>query len=267
MPQRFPVFLVLGILISASAPPVKAAPAATTAQAQSAPASTAETEPVRRATPVELKRLADTVDFQHGRFMREALGLRLDIPRGQHLLAGTDARDADTALRGENDPLLIGWMIDENKTLTDANLRIARLRWLHDGLIALPPAALDSAALLDTAHSRPLMARIFSSGGTLIRYVTPPLRDGSLVTWSEERQPIDATKARAYDCHALRLARKGVLEISIAGVDAKAAKTCVGELETLAATIQFEAASDYPAQPGDERLAPYSLDALIAQTQ
>jgi hypothetical protein len=252
--------------VSTSAPD-KAALTIAAMQAPPAPEPATEAEPPpRRATPAELKRLAETVTFERGSFTREAIGMHFAIPRGEHLLGSTDARRFDTALRGENDAHLIGLMIEDNKTLTDANLHIVRLRWRHDGLVAPNPAPFDPTALLDGAHTRTHVARLSSSGGSLLRYDTVPVREGSVVVWSEERQ-LDGDSQRVYDCHALRLARKGVLELSLLGADAKAAKSCPGELRALAASVQFEPDSDYPAQTEGERIAPYSLGALIAQTQ
>jgi len=234
------------------------------AQPASSPAD--GTEPARRATPADLRRLADHAAFLRGRYVREAIGMRLDIPRGQHLLAGAEARRVDTALRGVDDAHLIGWMIDENKNVTDANLRIVRLRWRHDGFVASDAAALEPAMLLDAARARPRVPRLAGSGGALLRYADAPERDGPTVVWSEERQPDDASTS-VFDCHALRLARKGVLEISIVGVDAKAAKSCVGRLRDMAASVHFEAETDYSAWARGERLAAYSLSGMITQTQ
>jgi hypothetical protein len=240
--------------------------APTSAAAQTSSSSADQGEPVRRATPAELRSLAEHVAFLRGRYAREAIGMRMDIPRGQHLLAGAEARRADIALRGVDDAHLIGWMIADNKNLTDANLHIVRLRWRHDGLVAGDAATLEPAALLDAAHAQPRVPRLAGTDGALLRYVDAPVREGSTVIWSEERQPENA-KTSVFDCHALRLARKGVLEISIVGADAKAAKSCVGELGALAATVHFEAESDYPARIQGERLATYSLSGMITQTQ
>lgn len=246
--------------------PDKAAPASPAMRTPPSPEPATEAEPPRRATPAELQRLAEKVDFLRGRFAREAIGMRLEIPRSQHLLAGADARHADTALRGEHDAYLVGWMVAANKTLTDANLRIVRVRWRHDGLVAAESTMPDADALLEAAHTRAYAPRLFGSGGSLLRYDSPPARDGATVVWSEERQ-LDGVKASVFDCHAVRLARKGVLEFSIAGMDAKAAKSCVDELSSLAASVQFDAGTDYPAQAENEPAAPYTLDALIAQIQ
>ena len=246
--------------------PDKVALASPAMRTPPSPEPATEAEPPRRATPAELQRLAEKVDFMRGRFAREAIGMRFEIPRSQHLLAGADARHADTALRGEHDTHLVGWMVDANKTLTDANLRVVRLRWRHDGLVAAEPAMPDSDALLEATRTRTHVPRLFGSGGSLLRYDSPPARDGATVVWSEERQ-LDGVKASVFDCHAVRLARKGVLEFSIAGVDAKAAKSCVDELSSLAASVQFDAGTDYPPQADNEPVAPYTLDALIAQIQ
>ena len=104
------------------------------------------------------------------------------------------------------------------------------------------------------------------AGGTLLGYDVAPERQGSTIVWSEERQPEGAATS-VFDCHALRLARKGVLEFSIVGADAKAAKSCTDELRALATAVRFDASSDYPAQIQGERVAVYSLVGLITQTQ
>jgi len=239
--------------------------AATNPSAPHAPEPAAE-EPPRRATPAELRRLAEILSFQRGRFVREAVGMNFDIPRGQHLLAGADARRVDTALRGENDTHLIGWMIPADKTLTDPNLHVVRIRWRHDGLVATDSAPLDPAALLAAAQAQTRVPRLSGSGGTLLGYDAAPERQGSTIVWSEERQPEGATTS-VFDCHALRLARKGVLEFSIVGADAKAAKSCTDELRALATAVRFDASADYPEQAQGERVAVYSLVGLITQTQ
>lgn len=251
--------------LSTSAPD-KTARASTT-HAPSAPEPATEVEaPPRRATPAELRKLAEDLGFQRGRFVREAIGMSFDIPRGQHLLTGNDARRVDTALRGEVDTSLIGWMVAEDKTVTSPGLRVVRLRWRHDGLVAPEAESFDAASLLQMAQSRPRVPRLSSSGGTLLRYDAAPDRDGSTIVWSEERQP-ETAAASTYDCHALRLARKGVLEISLIDVDANAAKSCVKDLLALATATRFDAAADYPKQTAGERIAPYSLAGLITQTQ
>lgn len=251
-----------------AAPAPTAAPARTTTSptASHAPEPAADAEPPRRATPAELQRLAEALSFQRGRFVREAIGMTFDIPRGQHLLVGADARRVDTALGGESDTHLIAWMIPADKTLTDPNLHVVRMRWRHDGLVAIDSAPLDPAALLAAAQGRARVPRLSGSGGTLLGYDAAPQREGSTVIWSEERQT-EGAAASVFDCHALRLARKGVLELSILGADAKAAKSCTDELRALAAAVRFDASSDYPAQVQDERLAVYSLVGLITQTQ
>ena len=246
------------------APVNKAASASTTTAAQS-PAGEAEPPP-RRATPEELQRVSDSVIFQRGRFVREAIGLTFDIPRGQHVLTAADARRVDTALRGENDVHLIGWMVAADKTVTSPNLRIVRMRWRHDGLVDANSASLQTTALLDVAHSRPRVPRLSGSDGTLVRYSVPPTREGVNYLWSEERKPEDMSTS-VYDCHALHLARKGVLELSIVGVDAATASSCTDELRALLTGVHFDPGADYPAQIQDEHPAVYSLAGLITQTQ
>lgn len=249
-----------------AAAPAASAPAKTAGSVAAAHAAEPATDAPRRATPAELRRLAEILPFQRGRFVREAIGMTFDIPRGQHLLVGAEARRVDTALSGESDTHLIGWMIPADKTVTDSNLHIVRMRWRHDGLVATDAAPLDPAALLEAARAQTRVPRLSGSGGTLLRYDVAPERQGPMVVWSEERQ-LDGAPASVFDCHALRLARKGVLELSILGADAKAAKTCTDELRALTAAVRFDASTDYPAQIDGERLAVYSLVGLITQTQ
>lgn len=245
------------------------------AQGRSDPAPVAEpaaaakegTAAARRATPAELRSLADKVVFQRGHFARAAIGLSFDIPYGQHLLSGTAAREVDIALRGEEDTHLIAWMIAADKAVNDPNLRVVRLRWRHDGLVDANSASLEPAALFDVARTRPRVPRLAGSSGLLLRYDGAPVRDGPAFFWSEEHQSEEAVATSVYDCHALRLARKGVLELSIVGVDAKAAKSCVDELRSLLAGVRFDADADYPAQIQGEPRAAYSLAGLITQTQ
>lgn len=221
--------------------------------------------PPRRVTPSELRYLTSAVTFSRGRFAREILGLQFDIPSGYHMLDGVQARRVQGALTGSADEQLIGMVIGEDGVFSDPTLPIVQLRWLNDGLVTPTAEALDPAPLLAAATAGPHISRLVDSGGHLLRYVSPPIRSGPTIVWSEERQLADAKKT-SFDCHALRLARKGVLEFSLVGLDAAAVKSCAATLRQFVDRSRFLPDYDYPAEGDSARLAPYSLVSLITQT-
>jgi hypothetical protein len=256
------------------APPAASTPASVAAAASPAHPAAASVAPAaatppapQRATPAELRDIVATVTFFRGRFSRTGLGLKFDIPpRGYRMLDGNDARHVHTALEGADDTHLIGWVVGEYGVLTDPAVHPVQLRWLGDGLVVASPGELDAAGLLKAANAQPHLPRLAGSDGRLLRFVSAPAQTDHLIVWSEERQAENSKKS-AFDCHALRLARKGVLEFSIVGADAATARTCVATLQEFAAGAHFEPNYEYPAQTEGNFFAVYSLSGLIAQTQ
>ncbi len=218
------------------------------------------------ASPAEMRYLASQVTFYRGRFERPITGYALMIPSAFHLLDYPDARRVDTALGHPLDHHLVGMAVDRDIALTDPHLWLVRVRWLSDGLVVAKAGELDAKGLIDAAHSQPHVPRLAGSGGTLRRFVDAPVRDGAEIDWVEERLPEDA-KISVLDCHALRLARKGVLEFSVVGVGPGLQKTCLASVREFAQSVSFDPTLDYPMVPGSNFLAPYSLSGLIAQTQ
>jgi hypothetical protein len=254
---------------TSSAPPAPATAAAGPAHPAAATVDPGTATPAapQRASPAELRDIAASVTFFRGRFSRTGIGLKFDIPpRGYRMLDGNDARRVHTALEGADDTHLIGWVVGEYGVLTDPALRPVQLRWLGDGLVVASPGELDAAGLLKAANAQPHLPRLAGSDGRLVRFVSAPAQTDHLIVWSEERQAENSKKS-AIDCHALRLARKGVLEFSMVGVDTATARTCIATLQEFAADAHFEPKYEYPTQTEGNFFAVYSLSGLIAQTQ
>ncbi|MGH8121876.1 MAG: DUF2167 domain-containing protein [Rudaea sp.] len=220
----------------------------------------------QRASAQELRDLAAHVTFYRGRFERTITGYTLEIPRGFHLIDSADARLLDIALGRPLDKRLVASLMELNLALTDPQLWLVRVRWMNEGLVVASAGELDAKGLLDAARHEPHVPRLAGSGGTLLRFVSAPVRAGAEVDWVEERLP-ERTKTSVFDCHALRLARKGVLEFSIIGAGPGLQKTCLATVRELAQSVSFDPSLDYPEVPGSNTLAPYSLSGLIAQTQ
>ena len=255
LPQMGLILLLSFFALQAPAAPPASAPAETTSE----PAP-------QRASADELKALAARVSFYRGRLVRETSGFHIDIPPGFHVLDNADARSVEAALGLPPDAHLIAWAVEQNLPLTDPALWAVKLRWMSDGLVRASSEELDAAGLLNAAHTQPHIPRLAGSGGKLLRFVSPPTLNNSVVAWVEERQP-DGEKKSVFDCHALRLARKGVLEFSIVGADDKLAKSCMATLLVFTNQVKFEPALDYPVQVTGNSVAAYSLSGLVAQTQ
>ncbi len=97
-------------------------------------------------------------------------------------------------------------------------------------------------------------------------FVSAPARREHVFDWVEARDG-EGSKDSVYDCHAVRLARKGMLEFSIVGVNEEVQKTCLETLRPIADHVKFRDPLDYPAVVKGERTAPYTLGGLISQTQ
>ncbi|HEY8009704.1 MAG TPA: DUF2167 domain-containing protein [Rudaea sp.] len=220
----------------------------------------------QRASPQELRHVASRVTFYRGRFERTITGYTMEIPAGFHLIDSNDARLLDAALGRPFDKRLVASVMELNLALTDPQLWLVRVRWMNEGLVVASAGELDAKGLLDAARSQTHVPRLAGSGGTLQRFVVPPTRTGAEVDWVEERLP-EGAKTTVFDCHALHLARKGVLEFSIVGASAGLQKTCLATVREFAQSVSFDPSLDYPAVPGSNFLAPYSLSGLIAQTQ
>lgn len=255
MRQRLGVLLLATCLASAASArqPADAAPAAE----DPAPA---------RVSSEEWRGIANRVVFYRGRFERPTTGYTMIIPTDFHLLDNADARRLEIALGHPDDKHLVAWAVDRNIALTDPQLWVVRVRWMNEGLVVASSGELDAAGLLKAAQTQPHVPRLAGSGGKLQRFVAAPARNGNEIDWVEQRQP-DAAKSSVYDCHALRLARKGVLEFSIVGAGENRQAFCLATLRAFAQNVSFDPELEYPANTEGNKLAPYSLSGLIAQTQ
>jgi hypothetical protein len=224
-----------------------------------------ETTP-RVASAEDLRWLASRVTFYRGRFERPTTGYTLTIPSAFHLLDNADARRMEAAFGHPLDKKLVAWGVEQNLALTDPALWVVRMRWMNEGLVVASAGELDATGLLNAARTQTHVPRLASSGGSLQRFVAAPAHDGNVIYWVEERLP-EGAKTSVFDCHALRLARKGVLEFSIVGARDALQKSCLATLRAFAQTVTFEPALDYPTVTAGVVLAPYSLSGLIAQTQ
>jgi len=219
-----------------------------------------------RVSSEEWRAIANRVVFYRGRFERSTTGYSMIIPADFHLLDNADARRLEMALGHPDDKHLVAWAVDRNIALTDPQLWVVRVRWMNEGLVVASPSELDAAGLLKAAQTQTHVPRLAGSGGKLQRFVAAPARDGNEIDWVEQRLP-EAAKTSVYDCHALRLARKGVLEFSIVGAGENRQASCLATLRAFAQNVSFERDLEYPANTEGNKLAPYSLSGLIAQTQ
>jgi hypothetical protein len=241
----------------AAAPPAKgavkdgAAPATTTAPAAE--------------QPPNLREVASHVQWYRGLYSREATGFQFMVPATYHLAENNDARNLEMATGHPDDPDVVAWIVALNQPVTNPQTWVVRVRWRGDGVIAATPADLE-AKQLEAARARPAEKRLASSEGTFKRFVDEPELIGHVVDWVEERTPASG-KGSVFDCHAVRLARRGILEFSIIGVNEAVAKTCAATLQGFTEKLTFDEAHEYPDQAGSNPKAPYSLAGLVTQTK
>ncbi len=164
-----------------------------------------------------------------------------------------------------DDPDVVAWIVALNQPVTNPQTWVVRVRWRGDGLIAATPADLETKQL-EAAMARPAEKRLASSAGTFKRFVDEPELVGHVVDWVEERTPA-VGKGPVFDCHAVRLARRGILEFSIIGVSEAVSKTCGATLQGFTEKLTFDGEHDYPDQPGTNPKAAYSLAGLVTQTK
>lgn len=246
---------------------------ATAAGAASPPAKGAKAEPAAATTaaatdaqpPPSLRQVAAHVQWYRGGYSRIATGFEFSIPPTFHLAENNDARNLEMASGHPDDNDLVAWAVPLNVQVTNPQVWVVRIRWRGDGLVNADPAALDTKQI-ESAMARQPEKRLASSGGTFKRFVDAPELSGHIVDWVEERTPASG-KGSLFDCHAVRLARRGILEFSIIGVSEAVQKGCADTLRAFTDKLTFDETHEYPAQPGTTPKAPYSLSSLVAQTR
>lgn len=227
-----------------------------------APAESAP--PPVAARPAEVLSYAEAARravVNRGRWMREAIGLTVDVPPRFRLITATDVRRLDHARGRNEDARSLGWIIHENLSLADPDAWHVVMRWHSEGWIAT--AALEPAALLEAAlANRAPQARVAVSTGDLVGYAIAPQFDGQVLDWAEERVLANSDE-QVVDCHALRLGRRGFLEFSITGMAPKSAALCHASVRLLAERSSFMPGREYaPAAPSEGLRAPYTVAAL-----
>jgi len=254
------ISIVYGVAASAAPPPTKPG------KSESAPAApAAEAAPAPAEKPATLREVASHVQWYRGSYAREATGFQFPVPATYHLAESNDARNLEMASGRPDDPEAVAWIVPLNMPITNPQTWVVRVRWRGDGLINANPADLE-APQLQSAQARPAEKRLSSSGGAFKAFVETPQLRGHVVNWVEERTPASG-KGAVFDCHAIRLARRGILEFSIVGVSDAVRKTCTETLRTFADNVTFDSAHEYPDPPGTTPKAPYSLSTLVAQTK
>ena len=170
------------------------------------------------------------------------------VPTTFHLAENSDARNLEMATGHPDDPDVVAWIVALNQPVTNPQTWVVRVRWRGDGVIAATPADLETKQL-EAAMARPAEKRLASSAGTFKRFVDEPELIGHVVDWVEERTPASG-KGPVFDCHAVRLARRGILEFSIIGVSEAVSKTCGATLQAFTEKLTFDGEHEYPDQPG-----------------
>jgi hypothetical protein len=244
--------------VAAAAPPAKGASTPPPPPAADAAAPAAEKQP-------SLREVAAHVQWYRGSYSREATGFQFSVPPTFHLAESNDARNLEMASGHPDDPDAVAWIVPLNTPIANPQTWVVRVRWRGDGLVNANPADLETAQL-DSAMARPAEKRLASSGGTFKSFVESPQLRGHVVNWVEERTPANG-KGAQFDCHAVRLARRGILEFSIIGVGDAVRKTCTETLRTFTDKLTFDDLHEYPDQAGTTPKAPYSLSTLVAQTK
>jgi len=259
--RRLKIATALATAFMTTAAIAAAPPAKGTAKDAAAPAEAA----APATPPPSLKEVASHVQWYRGAYSREATGFQFTVPSNYHLAENNDARNLEMATGHPDDVDVVAWIVALNQPITNPQTWVVRVRWRGDGVVAATPADLE-AKQLDAARARPTEKRLASSDGTFKRFVDEPELIGRVVDWVEERTPASG-KGSVFDCHAVRLARRGILEFSIIGVNEAVAKTCAATLQGFTEKLTFDEAHEYPDQPGTNPKAPYTLAGLVTQTK
>lgn len=232
-----------------------------------APRSREPDTPARALTPQEtaapsLHQALAAATFQRGAFERATLGFAIDLPAHFHALAAGDVRRIQSSRDLPADPREIAWIVHESVALDAPAAWHVGVRWHSDGWV--PPANVaDGWNLLQQAQRHGGNAHLAGSGGDLIGYAIAPGFAGGVADWVEERLPAGAA-ASVLDCHALRLARRGMLEFTVVGAPPGAQALCAASVRLLARSTRFESGADYSTAATDARRAPYSLPDLLS---
>lgn len=260
--RRLTIAIAVSMFCSASAiaaaPPAKGAAKAEAAATSDAPAPATD-------KPPSLKEVAAHVQWYRGNYSRIATGFEFPVPTTFHLAENNDARNLEMATGHPDDPDIVAWIVPLNLPVTSPQSWVVRVRWRGDGVIAANPADLETKSL-EAALARSPERRLASSGGSFKRFVDTPQLTGHVVDWVEERTPASG-KGSVFDCHAVRLARRGILEFSIVGVNEAVSKTCAETLHSFTDQLTFDELHEYPAQTGTNPKAAYSLAGLVTQTK
>lgn len=250
-----------------SAPPPAAVKVADSAPLPAA-ASTEDSAPAAAAAPrPTLQQALAAAAFQRGRIERPSAGFALDLPLNFRALTGADARRVAASIGQPPDPREVAWIADERVALDSPHGWHVSVRWLDDGWVAMPAARPDAQALLHASQQAAANSRrLGGSGGELIGYPVAPLFAAESVAWVEERlSGGDATSV--LDCHALRFGGKGAVELSVIGIEPGMHMACFSAVQTLAASVRFDAGYELAAGPSASARAPYSLLDLVAHTR
>lgn len=235
----------------------------------SAPRSREPDTPARAQTaeelaPPPLRVVLRAVTFQHGGMERSSAGFQLVIPDHFRGLSATDAHRLEASMRQTPDIREIAWVAHESVALDAPDAWHVSVRWLPDGWVA-GSGMLDPWQLLKAAQHA-TSGRLAGSGGDLIGYAVAPSAEDGVYNWVEERLPAGAP-ASVLDCHAIKLARRGVLEFTVAGQPVGTQQLCGATVRLLARHARFDPDADYTAAPPDSGpRAGYALADLIAGT-
>jgi hypothetical protein len=240
---------------------IAAAPPKAGSKPEAAPAPADTTTPADKVP--SLREVAAHVQWYRGNYSRTATGFEFQIPSNYHLAENNDARNLEMASGHPDDPDAVAWIAPLNEVLTNPQAWVIRVRWRGDGLITASSADLESKQL-ETAMALPAEKRLASSGGNFKRFVDEPQLVGHVVDWVEER---NVNGKGVFDCHAVRLARRGLLEFSIIGVSEAIAKNCAETLHAFTDKVSFDESHEYPQQAGTNPKAAYSLTNLVTQTK
>lgn len=252
-------------------PAVEVAPAPAAAQPAAAqprlPPNTWQPPDSRPEVVITFARAATEAKFTRGKFDLASMGITLGLPGHFHAFGGVDARRIRTSLGLPNDNREIAWVLHEDVPLSGASSWHVRVRWLDDGWVDATIAH-DAEQLLRSAQRGAAAApRLAGSGGKLLGYAVAPSFAADMADWVEERLP-DGVSSSVLDCHALKLGRKGVLELSIVGAPAGSQALCHASVRLLARRASVDNGAERPRRaPTDVGVAPYTLEGLVTQRQ
>ncbi len=230
------------------------------------------TEPPENNLP-DWDDVVDRLPFQRRNVRLAHSYTNIDIPQHFRFVDRPALRDLFYA-RGRGLPDAVsGLIVHESVELRSQDPWLVLIRWLPIGNVAADRAnRWNTAEMLDAAQRQGRLRRATGLAAdqgsvTLAGFVEAPVFDtaSQRLTWVERLDPLSGGEPRL-DCHAVRLARRGVLWFTIESIAASRQELCLRTVRLMADRAVFDERyrhRDYNSTT--DRKAEKSINQLVEQ--